>query len=294
MPKPCHFVNFRLIKFGKYMATKKTLDEFILSSKLIHGDKYDYSLITNDNYIDTKHEVEIICNICGNKFKQLPSVHLRGCGCRKCANIRISKSKKGVVRCDLKHAIYGVGFCDIKHSVTLDNGSIMPSYNTWHDMLKRCYSEKLHKKEPTYIGCSVCNEWKYFSNFKDWFDSNYVEGYSLDKDILIKGNKVYSPSTCCFIPRGLNSLLTNRRNHRGKYPLGVSKASYSDNYEAAVYKSGKRVHIGTFKTIEEAFGAYKQIKEAYIKEVANEYYTKGLITKRVYDALYKWTVEITD
>ena len=273
---------------------RKTLDEFILSSKLIHGDKYDYSLITNDNYIDTKHEVEIICNICGNKFKQLPSVHLRGCGCRKCANIRISKSKKGVVRGDLKHAIYGVGFCDVKYSVNLDNGSIMPSYNTWHDMLKRCYSEKLHKKEPAYIGCSVCDEWKYFSNFKDWFDSNYVEGYALDKDILVKGNKVYSPETCCFVPKGLNSLLTNRKNHRGKYPLGVSKASYSDNYEAAVYKNGKRVHIGTFKTIEEAFNAYKVAKEAYIKEDATKYYNDGKIAKNVYEALMRYKVEITD
>lgn len=276
------------------MATKKTLSEFILSSKLIHGDKYDYSLITNDNYIDTKHDVEIICNTCGNKFKQLPSVHLRGCGCRKCANIRISKSKKGVVRGDLKHAIYGVGFCDVKYSVNLDNGSIMPSYNTWHDMLKRCYSEKLHKKEPAYIGCSVCNEWKYFSNFKDWFDSNYVEGYALDKDILVKGNKVYSPETCCFVPKGLNSLLTNRKNHRGKYPLGVSKASYSDNYEAAVYKNGKRVHIGTFKTIEEAFNAYKVAKEAYIKEVATKYYNDGKIARNVYEALMNYKVEITD
>ena len=276
------------------MATKKTLSEFILSSKLIHGDKYGYSLITNDNYIDTKHEVEIICNTCGNKFKQLPSVHLRGCGCRKCANIRISKSKKGVVRGDLKHAIYGVGFCDVKYSVNLDNGSIMPSYNTWYDMLKRCYSEKLHKKEPAYIGCSVCNEWKYFSNFKDWFDSNYVEGYALDKDILVKGNKVYSPETCCFVPKGLNSLLTNRKNHRGKYPLGVSKASYSDNYEAAVYKNGKRVHIGTFKTPEEAFYAYKEAKETYIKEVATKYYNDGKIARNVYEALMNYKVEITD
>ena len=276
------------------MATKKTLGEFILSSKLIHGDKYDYSLITNGNYIDTKHEVEIICNTCGNKFKQLPSVHLRGHGCRLCANKRISQSKKGVERKDLKRKIYGFGVCDVEYSVFLEDGSIMPSYNVWHDMLRRCYSEKLHKKEPAYIGCSICDGWHRFSAFKDWFDNNYIKGYSLDKDILVKGNKLYSPDTCCFVPKELNSLLTNRKNHRGKYPLGVSKASYSDNYEAAVYKNGKRVHIGTFKTPEEAFCAYKEAKETYIKDVAQKYYDEGKIVKNVYEALMNYKVEITD
>ena len=292
MPKPCHFVNFRLIKFGKYMAAKKTLDEFILSSKLIHGDKYDYSLITNDNYIDTKHEVEIICNICGNKFKQRPSVHLRGHGCRLCANKRISQSKKGVERKDLKRKIYGFGVCDVEYSVFFEDGSIMPSYNVWHDMLRRCYSEKLHKKEPAYIGCSVCDEWHRFSTFKDWFDANYIDGCYLDKDILVKGNKVYSPQTCCFVPREINNVIENARSRRGNTPMGVFERN--GRYLSYVRVNGKRIYLGTFDTIEQAFEIMKERKEMYIKDLARKYYNNGKIAKNVYEALLNYKVEITD
>ena len=276
---------------------KLSLEEVILRFRKKHGNEYDYSLITSENYIDTKHEVEIICNTCGNVFRQLPSVHLLGCGCRLCANKKISESKIGVARKDMRHLIYGVGVCDVEHSVFDKIGHVETSYNVWHDMLKRCYDKTFQKRQPTYIGCSVCDEWKKYSNFKRWFNDHkneYKDGYALDKDILFKGNKVYSPDTCCFVPQEINTLLTNRKNHRGKYPLGVSKASYSDNYEAAVYKNGKRVHIGTFKTVEEAFDAYKQTKEAHIKDVAQKYFNEGKITKSVYDALLNYKIEITD
>lgn len=276
------------------MAKKLFLEQLIERFQGVHGNNYDYSLITSDNYVNTQHPVPIRCKKCGNVFKQIPCVHLIGCGCRVCANDRIRKSKKGVGRSDMRRAIYGVGICDVESSVFLEDGSIMPSYNIWHDMLKRCYSEMLHKKEPAYIGCSVCDEWKRFSIFKDWFEENYVEGYALDKDILIKGNKIYSPTTCCFIPRELNSLLTNRRNHRGECPIGVTKASKSNNYEAALFINGERVYLGTFKSKEEAFEAYKVAKEAHIKEVAQKYYYDGKISERVRDALIKYKVEITD
>lgn len=273
---------------------KLSLEQLIERFQRVHGNNYDYSLITSDNYVNTKRPVPIICKKCGNVFKQIPSVHIIGCGCRVCANDRIRKSKKGVGRSDMRHAIYGVGICDVESSVSLEDGSVMPSYNIWHDMLRRCYSEMFHKKEPTYIGCSVCDEWKRFSIFKDWCDENYVKGYALDKDILIKGNKIYSPTTCCFIPHELNSLLTNRRNHRGNCPIGVAKSSKTKNYEAALFIYGKRVHLGTFKSKEEAFEAYKVAKEAHIKEVAQKYYYEGKISERVRAALIKYKIEITD
>ena len=196
------------------MGNIYSLKEVISKFKSKHGDKYDYSLINNDNYIDTKHEVKIICKTCGSVFKQLPSVHFRGHGCRLCANKRISKSKKGVVRNDLKHKICGVGVCDVEHSVIQENGKVILSYYTWRDMLRRCYSQAFQNKEPTYKGCAVCEDWMFYSNFKRWFDDSengYCEGYCLDKDIITKNNKVYSPENCCFVPREINSLLTNRK-----------------------------------------------------------------------------------
>ena len=279
------------------MAKKLSLEQVIEKFKKVHGDKYDYSLITKDTYIDTKHEVEIVCNTCGNVFKQLPSVHLRGCGCRLCANKRISQSNKGVARNDLKHPKYGIGICDVEHSVYQENGVVIPSYNTWHEVIKRCHSERLQKKEPAYIGCSICKEWKYYSNFKQWAEdpkNGYQEGYCLDKDILVKGNKFYSPQTCCFVPRAINSLLTNRKNHRGKYPVGVAKSSKSKNYEAAYFKNGKRIYLGSFDTPEKAFHAYKVAKELHIQDVATQYYNEGKITKRVYDALMNYKIDIND
>ena len=101
-----------------------------------------------------------------------------------------------------------------------------PAYQRWFDMVRRCYSEKYHISKPTYIGCSVCAEWLYFSNFKKWYDENYIDGFHLDKDILVEGNKVYSPEFCRFVPAYLNSLLTDRKNNRGDLPLGVTRVRY--------------------------------------------------------------------
>ena len=172
----------------------------------------------------------------------------------------------------------------------------MTSLGLWHKIIERCHSEKWHKKRPTYIGCSVCEEWLVYSNFKKWFDdpaNGYRKGYQVDKDILIKGNKVYSPETCCFVPPFINSLLTNRKRFRGAYPIGVFRRP-NGKYFAEMTRYGKSKKLGDFFTIEEAFNAYKQAKEAYIKEVAQDYFEKGLITQKVYDALLNYKIEITD
>lgn len=107
---------------------------------------------------------------------------------------------------DPKYAsAYGVGILD--GVSTVDAGGVaLRSYSVWYDMLKRCYSPKWLEKYPTYVGCSVCPEWLYFGDFKQWFDAKYIEGYVLDKDIKIEGNKIYSPNTCLFVPVYYNSL----------------------------------------------------------------------------------------
>lgn len=61
---------------------KLTNEEFIIRAKLEHNNKYCYSEVVFEN---TKRKVLIICPIHG-KFSQLPSEHLRGCGCKKCVN----------------------------------------------------------------------------------------------------------------------------------------------------------------------------------------------------------------
>lgn len=106
----------------------------------------------------------------------------------------------------------------------------------------------------------------------------------------MKGNKVYSEDTCCFVPREINNLLTLRRLKRGNYLIGVCKKGRG--FGSSLKKHGKSVWLGTFDTEIEAFHAYKEVKENYIKELANKW--KGQIDIHVYEALMNWKVEITD
>ena len=104
----------------------------------------------------------------------------------------------------------GIGY--MGNATSKVNGVKKDSYNTWRGMLERCYGEKYQKKFPTYIDCSVCDEWKSYENFERWYNLNYYEveneKMQLDKDILFKGNKIYSPNTCVFVPQRINKLFT--------------------------------------------------------------------------------------
>ena len=119
--------------------------------------------------------------------------------------------------------VHGVGINDYEELITL-NGKQIPEYTVWAGMLKRCYSPKWLEQRPTYKGCTVADEWLYFSNFKQWLDDNGYKPnvHHIDKDILIPGNKIYSPSTCLLVTLAINNLLTDRGNARGSYPMGVT------------------------------------------------------------------------
>ena len=226
-------------------------------------------------------KVCIMCPIHGD-FWQHPQRHLEGGGCKKCA-------------CSThNNKVCGVGINDIPNNIKPSLITQL-SYHIWHHMLRRCYNQD--KKMKSYYDCRVCDDWLVFSNFHKWFTSilsEYKTGYQLDKDILIKGNKVYSPETCCFVPQQINLLLVNHKRDRGEFPLGVQKQTCSENFMVRLMKYGSVEYVGTFNSVEEAFYAYKQAKEAHIKEVAQKYYDEGKITKRVYDALMRYEVEITD
>ena len=153
------------------------------------------------------------------------------------------------------------------------------------------------KSNPTYQGCYVCSEWLVFSNFEKWFKENYKDGYELDKDLLSgKENKVYSPETCCFLPPRINKLLLTNKGRRRNIIGSCKKGDKWESFFSALNKDGKktRVHIGYFDSPQESFAAYKQEKEAYIKQLAQEYYDNNEITERVYKALMNYEVEITD
>ena len=146
--------------------------------------------------------------------------------------------------------LFGVGVND--STIRVRNGKILlPAYSLWYSMISRCYSPKMHKHSSTYIGCSVCEEWHLYSNFEKWYNENYIEGCHLDKDILVKGNKCYSPETCSFVPREINNLIENVRNKRGNTPMGVFERC--GKFLSYVRVNNKRIYLGTYDTKEQAF-----------------------------------------
>ena len=159
-------------------------------------------------------------------------------------------------------------------------------------MLERCYNPNYKDNKPTYKECKVCNEWLNYQNFAKWFEDNYYtienEKVALDKDILIKNNKIYSPNTCIFVPVRINSLFLKRQNYRGDTPIGVHYVDLTKKYEAQCAGN----NLGAYDTPEEAFSVYKQYKENMIKQVADEY--KNLIPEKLYNAMYEYEVEIDD
>lgn len=255
-----------------------------------HGEKYDYSLVNDENYKTRKSRIPVICPKHG-VFEICIENHLVGDGCHWCKNEKIGDTLRGIPQSNKRGTIFGVGVNDYEGAIR-SGGVLLYAYGCWQKMIERCYREDYFIKAPTYKGCSVCDEWHYFSNFKKWFDENYVDGYALDKDILVKGNKIYSPDTCCFVPTEINSLLVKKNATRGKYPIGVSM-NYG-KYRAQIKKYGKTIVVGTFDTPEQAFAAYKEAKEKHIQEMATQYFNDGKITEKVYNALMNYKVEITD
>ena len=207
-----------------------------------------------------------------------------------------NRFKTGNIKNPMTPSVYGVGFMGIgEFKSTDENGKLTKCHKVWNDMHQRCYDPKYHEKKPTYENCTVDEKWHDYQAFGKWFEENYyeVEGQTmaLDKDILYKGNKVYSADTCVFVPQFINNLFVKSNKRRGKYPIGVDK--HKGKFRAKLCKGdGKPITLGTYNTPEEAFFAYKQAKEAYIKEVAEEY--KGKIDNRAYEAMMNYEVEIDD
>ena len=209
--------------------------------------------------------------------------------------VHLGSIKIGSVKDPYSASVYDVGISGTKYPPTI-NDVKTKEYGLWQNMLQRCYNGAFKKKRPTYEGCECSENFKSYEYFYEWchkqigFDN---QGWQLDKDLLTKGNKVYSEDSCIFIPNEINLLLTKRATSRGKHLIGVCWHNASKSFIAMVNKNkGKQEHLGCFKTEIEAFNAYKEAKESFIKEQAEKW--KGKIDERAYEALMNYTVDITD
>ena len=209
--------------------------------------------------------------------------------------VTLDNVRTGLIKDPYSPSVFGIGVVGTKYPITVD-GVKTKEYNLWCSMLTRCYSDTCKKKNPTYEGCKVSDNFKSYEYFYEWCNEQIgfgADGFELDKDLLIKGNKVYNENTCIFIPKEINSLLVKCTNSRGKHLIGVSWHDKGKAFEARVRKNkGKREYLGLFKTEIEAYNAYKQAKESFVKEQANKW--KGKIDERAYEALMNYKVNIDD
>lgn len=151
--------------------------------------------------------------------------------------------------------LYGVGVRDIVAKRGCEY------YRRWANMLMRCYDNKFHSTHPNYVDCFVCDDWLTFSKFKAWMEKQDWEGKVLEKDILILGNKVYSPETCVFVSQRLNNFVLERNESRGEYPLGVSFHKPTKLFRARCNdENGKQICIGLYNDPLKAHDAWREFK----------------------------------
>lgn len=192
--------------------------------------------------------------------------------------------KNGSIKNPYDRTTYGVGCLGVGKYMAKENGKIVESYRVWHDIMRRCYSEKSKEKFSAYFGiCTVAEIWHDYQNFAKWFEENKYEvneRLHIDKDILFSNNKVYHPDMCMLTPQRINMLFMKKPNKYG-LPNGI-KPRMNGKYEAQYRKE----MLGVFNSIEEAVVAHDKAKKSAITEIANEY--KEIIPKRLYDALVNW------
>ena len=208
--------------------------------------------------------------------------------------------KNGKIKCPYEPRYFGKGYLGEGKYKVSENRKLKKEFNIWYNMLIRCYNPKYHEKESTYKGCRVEEFLLNFQHMGEWIKNNYYEvpgeKMCLDKDILCKGNKVYSRKTCIFVPQRINLLFTKRDNDRGDTPIGMTELP-SGNYQVRCNNGyGKLIPLGVYSTKKEAFQVYKEYKEKIIKETIDSY--EGKIPEPHYSrlkiAMYNYEVEIDD
>lgn len=200
---------------------------------------------------------------------------------------RYSHFKTGQIKNPYTPSVCGVGY--LGDATGYENGKPLKSYQTWVNMLKRCYDIKYQERFPTYKGCEVCDEWKCYADFKKWYDYNIYEingeRVCLDKDILIKRNKTYSPETCLLVPESINMLFTTQ-NKNNNLPKGVCWYKKFNKYGAYINIDGKKKTLGYFDNISEAKESYLKARNMELKRVAEKY--KEFIPEKLYYKLIEY------
>ena len=171
--------------------------------------------------------------------------------------------------------IFGLGLNDLDYDMFSDNRHNLGQ--VWRDVIKRVASKNFHNKRPDYKYCTISDEWVYASNFVKWAESQDYKNKSIDKDIILIGNKHYSKENCCFVSSQLNSFMANPRQN-SLLLRGVT--SVENAYQSQISFKGNRYYLGRYKKEIDAHHAYR-IKKAefidiFISDETDEKIIKGL------------------
>ena len=229
------------------------------------------------------------------KYNDSANVEIQFLNTRFETTVQLGNIKSGKVKDPYLPSVRGVGILGTKCPSKI-NGVKTKEHVLWSNMLERCYNDVYKKQRPTYEGCEVSDNFKSYEYFYEWCNEQIGFGnqdWHLDKDLLVKGDKVYSEDSCVFLPQEINSLLVKSNASRGEHLIGVCWDKVKKAFKAQVGKNkGKSEYLGYFNTELEAFNAYKEAKESFIKEQAEKW--KGKIDERAYNALVNYTVNIDD
>lgn len=192
-------------------------------------------------------------------------------GCRECHLLRSRGEKLPPLK-----LVYGVGYNSAirKGIPVFEGGKISKCYDAWRRMLQRCYDPQYKLDHPTYVGVTCCEDWKDYQNFAKWFyeQPNHDRGYELDKDLLVEGNKLYSPSTCTLLPMKINKAV-NTKGYVSRWREKDGKFTFSAYGKIVGYDSHYLTNAEDIVNI----------KNSHISSLREEY--KDFLTDVAYQAL---------
>lgn len=194
--------------------------------------------------------------------------------------------KRGVMKNPYDRTVYGVGYLGTGEYYCWEGNKPTVYYTVWENMLCRCYHEKDRHLHATYEDCTTCDNWHSLQNFGQWYKYNAYDPKDggrlhIDKDILFKDNKIYSPETCIMVPQRINMLFMKKsRITDADLPAGIRriKSGFSAEYNTK--------YLGVYETLDKAIEQYEIEKRIHIKELADEY--KKVMPSEVYNALINW------
>jgi len=246
-------------------------------------DRVGQKFITNQGY-----EIEIV------EYFGAKNTTVQFLDSTKVYNVEYRNIITGQVGNPMRKSYYKKGFIGIGSHKVIINGALTKKYSIWRGIMTRGYCEKFKERNKTYKECLVDERWHNFQVFADWFEENHKsymdDNWHLDKDILMTGNKIYSPETCCFVPHEINLLFLKNSSRRGLCPIGVSEQK--GRFYVQLSRKSSALHLGGYSTAEKAAEVYKINKEEYIKQLADNW--RGKITESCYEALINYKVYVTD